>query len=196
MFAAIGLVLALSSATVAPDEAFDENVETAEIIGLLLRDRLAANGEGPDGNYLVVSAEFLVLCTPNDDEQYEYSLTADIGAPGVLPAVPESLRRALLCEPAGGMLPTDNFENAQVVLSSEIDAIFSGEGWWEDFYKTFPGSRGYVQFTAPAFSPDHQHALIYVSHSCGGLCGTGWLVYLARGESGWRIESRQMLWIS
>jgi hypothetical protein len=94
------------------------------------------------------------------------------------------------------MLPSARYENAQVVLESQIEAIFSGEGWWEEFYRTFPESRGYVQFTAPAYSEDGKHALIYVSHSCGGLCGTGWLIYLSKPNGKWEITARRMLWIS
>ena len=69
----MGFVPALSSAALAPAEAVDENAETAEIIGLLLKGRLAADGEEPDGTYLVVSAEYLLLCTPNDDKEYAAS---------------------------------------------------------------------------------------------------------------------------
>jgi hypothetical protein len=107
------------------------------------------------------------------------------------------MRRELVCQQEGGMLPTSRFDDAQMVSASQIDAIFSSDGWWEEFYRTFPGSRGFVAFTDPVFSADRTHALVYVSHSCGGLCGTGWLVYLLRATDGhWRIASRRMLWIS
>ena len=139
----------------------------------------------------------MVLCPPSAEEDVDdFSFASMIKEPSVLPEIPESMRTALLCEQEGGMLPSANFENAQVVLESQIEAIFSGNGWWEDFYKTFPDSRGYVQFTAPVYSGDRKHALIYVSHSCGGLCGTGWLIYLSKSNGRWEISARQMLWIS
>jgi hypothetical protein len=192
---AFGLVPVGSAqaATGAPDS----NADTVEIVNLLINERLGSRGEAPDGDYLIVAAETIVLCPPAAREDEDaFSFAATIGEPAVLPEVPESMRRALICEQEGGMLPSARFENGRVVLASEIEAIFSGNGWWEDFYKVFPGSRGYVQFTNPVFSSDRKHALISVSHSCGGLCGTGWLVFLSHEGATWEISSRQMLWIS
>ena len=96
------------------------------------------------------------------------------------------------------MLPSARYEDATVILDSRVAEIFGsgiGEGW-ESFYGSFPDSRGLIEFTSPVFSEDGQSALVYESHSCGGLCGTGWLILLHREEGRWRVGSRHMLWIS
>jgi hypothetical protein len=172
--------------------------DTTAIVSLLVKDRLAANGEEPEGDYIVVVAETIAVCPPGvgGGDEEEFSTASMIESAGHFPGVPDSMLQAMLCQQEGGMLPSSRIPGATVVLQSEIDAIFSGDGWWEEFYKVFPASRGLVQFTAPAFSTDGRKAMVYVSHSCGGLCGTGWLVLLARDAGGWRITDRKMLWIS
>lgn len=198
--ASVALTLALAGSGSSPEASVNEKADTVEIVGLLLKDRLAANGEEPDGTYLVVAAEYLVICPVKaGDEDEEFSFAKVVEQSCAAANVPAPLRRELLCQQEGGMLPTGSFENAEVVLQSQFTALFAGDisDGWDMFYKAFPGSRGFVEFTAPVFSPDRKHALIYVSHSCGGLCGTGWLVYLSRDASGhWQIASQQMLWIS
>jgi hypothetical protein len=198
--ASVALTLALAGSGSVPAASVDEKTDAVEIVGLLLKERLAANGEEPDGTYLVVAAEYLVICPPKvgeDDEEFSFAKMVEDGCAAA--NVPAPLRRELLCQQEGGMLPTAKFENAEVVLQSQITAFFAGDimDGWDTFYRTFPGSRGYVEFTAPVFSSDHQQALVYVSHSCGGLCGTGWLVNLTRQADGhWRIAAQPMLWIS
>jgi len=199
----VGALVLAASGLAVPASADDADADTTAIVNLLVRDRLAARGEAPDGSYLVVAAETIVLCPPRsrDDEPGDtregFSLSAMVEGSGVFEKAPEPLRRELLCQQEGGMLPTARLDDALVVSETQISAAFSGEGFWDDFYRAFPGSRGYLEFTAPAFSANRREALIYFSHSCGGLCGTGWLVHLSRDAGGaWKIESRQMLWIS
>jgi len=172
------------------------DADTVEIVTLVLKDFLGARGEAPEGSYLVVVAETLVICPPDGEQGDPFSVAAAIREPDLDVEVPQSMRRSLLCDQEVGMLPAANLENARVVLSSEIDAIFTGDGWWDEFYKTFPGSRGFLQFSAIAYSDAGKQAFLYVSHSCGGLCGTGWIVSLSlRGER-WQVTSKRMLWIS
>lgn len=172
--------------------------DTAAIVSVLVKDRLAANGEEPEGDYLVVVAETIAVCPPGvgGGDEEEFSTASMIQSTGHFPGVADSMLQTMLCQQEDGMLPSSRIPSATVVLQSEIDAIFSGDGWWEEFYRVFPGSRGLVQFTAPVFSADGKRALVYVSHSCGGLCGTGWLVLLSRDAGGWQIADRRMLWIS
>lgn len=202
MFAeSLGIALWLAASGSTPTMSVDESADTTEIVNLLINENLASESEAPDGGYLVVVAETLAVCLPETEDPQEraFSLAAMLEQHCASLDVPDSLRRDLLCQQEGGMLPTSRFENGEVVLASQITAIFSGDilRGWDDFYRTFPGSRGLLEFTAPAFSPDGSHALIYVSHSCGGLCGTGFLIYLSRGSDGhWQMTKRSMLWIS
>lgn len=56
-------------------------------------------------------------------------------------------------------------------------------------------TRGWTSVTLPGYSTNGR-ALVYVSYSCGNLCGSGWLVVLQRTRNGWRVESGTSLWIS
>jgi hypothetical protein len=62
-----------------------------------------------------------------------------------------------------------------LVDADEIDGFFrvKGPGGWEDFYKKYPKSGGFVTFSRVGFNSDRTQALVYQSHSCGGLCGGG-----------------------
>lgn len=86
----------------------------------------------------------------------------------------------------------------KMVSSKEIEEFFTrgpGRGW-EGFYKKYPNAAGFWQFSRPGYNMTHDEAVLYVSHSCGRLCGTGHL-YLLRKENGqWVVKNRVMLWIS
>ncbi len=47
-----------------------------------------------------------------------------------------------------------------------------------------------------AFSDDGRQALIEVSGTCGGLCGSGWLVVLERTDDRWQVRGMLMTWVS
>lgn len=161
------------------------DTEFAAIIRAVVDDRLAAKSEAPDGDYLVVAdktsgaPEFLDLST------------------AFLTPLAEELRSQFLVESRKTVaLPPLHASNARLVPQQTIDEIFAGKGWWQEFYRRFPRSKGYLQVSKPAFSADGLNALLYVSHSCGGLCGTGWVMYLTREGRRWRIVDKKMLWIS
>jgi hypothetical protein len=70
---------------------------------------------------------------------------------------------------------------------------------WEGFYKKYPKSAGFWQFSRPGYNFTRDEALLYVGHSCGGLCGTGHLDLLSQQneQNGqWTVKNRMMLWIS
>jgi hypothetical protein len=90
-----------------------------------------------------------------------------------------------------------------IIPSDETDQYFArdkdGErkkDGWKAFYEKHPNAGGFWQFSRPAYNSAGDEALVYVSHSCGWLCGTGHL-YLFSKESGvWKVKNRLMLWIS
>ena len=191
------LALSWVLSAIEPSQEADASTDTAQIVGLLIEERLHANGEAPPGSYLVLSADTIVLCPAEGGEEDDALVSRQVlDQPAVLPKAPAALKMALFCQGSGGVLPPGRYAHARLIWSDEFAAIFSGKGWWEDFYATFPDSRGYVEFTLPVFSPDRTQALLYVSHSCGGLCGTGWLVYLTKAAGRWSIADKTMLWIS
>lgn len=85
------------------------------------------------------------------------------------------------------------------VSGEEQKRIFEKKGvagGWKDFCKGYPKSSGYWSFSPVGYDTKGSEALVYVGHHCGGLCGTGHLVLLAKENDRWIVKNRLMLWIS
>ena len=177
----------------------DEASDAARIFTLILDERLKSTSEGIGGDYLVVENETLMFCSEAQRKAgvrgCDWHDAEGIRRGGEGAAVPESLLAALLAD-SEQPVAVPELKNAKMVSPSVIRRIFASKGWWDEFYRIYPGSRGVLRFSQPAFSQNRAQALVYVSHSCGGLCGTGWLVLLVKNRKAWQIESQSMLWIS
>jgi hypothetical protein len=114
------------------------------------------------------------------------------------------------CMPAGKQFDAewraviDNFkaENAGVVAllpdyplglpyllvpSAQIQALFHAPGYeWEEFNRMYPDSGGYMQVSAVGFDNSKTHAMVYMAHQCGSLCGGGMHHVLEKIEGAWR----------
>jgi hypothetical protein len=86
-------------------------------------------------------------------------------------------------------------ESYKVITREELERIFK-EGHWEDFYKKYPEAGGVWTFSRPGYNSARNEAVLYVSHACGILCGTGHLYFLAKQNDRWTVKNRLMLWIS
>jgi hypothetical protein len=86
----------------------------------------------------------------------------------------------------------------KIIAQSEIDHFFSkvGDDGWKKFYEEFPKSAGFWRLSRPGYNSAGNEALLYVSHVCGYLCGTGHLYLLSKEEGKWIVKNRLMLWIS
>ena len=67
---------------------------------------------------------------------------------------------------------------------------------WKDFYAKHPRAAGFWTFSRPGYNHANDEAVLYVTHSCGWLCGTGHLYFLAKQDGQWRVKNRLFLWIS
>jgi hypothetical protein len=57
--------------------------------------------------------------------------------------------------------------------------------------------RDVVHVSRVGFSRDSSRALLYLGHSCGDLCGTGWRVQFRRdAERRWRIVTADAVWMT
>jgi hypothetical protein len=85
----------------------------------------------------------------------------------------------------------------RIVSGEEIEEYFkkTGDGW-KGFYQKYPNSAGYWGFSHPGYNVAGNEAVLYVSHSCGWLCGTGHLYFLVKQDDKWVVKNRLMLWIS
>jgi hypothetical protein len=67
---------------------------------------------------------------------------------------------------------------------------------WKDFYARHPRTAGFWTFSHPGYNSAKDEALLYVVHSCGWLCGTGHLYFLAREKGKWNVKNKLFLWIA
>ena len=92
-------------------------------------------------------------------------------------------------------LELSGISGTKVVPAADIQRIFKA-GWWSEFYKKYPDASGFAEVSRPVLTKDRQQTLIFIAHHCGGLCGTGTILLLAREGSEWRVVKQEMLWIS
>lgn len=105
----------------------------------------------------------------------------------------------------GGNL-TDSFDpklKHMMVSRKKLDSFYKNtgegnslEGYWENYYKAYPGSGGYIGFSRVGFNKSGSHAILYFQHPCGSLCASGYYLWLKKSENEWKVKSRRMLWIS
>jgi hypothetical protein len=67
---------------------------------------------------------------------------------------------------------------------------------WEDFYKKYPTSSGYVNFSRVGFNTTFTKAIVFRSESCGPLCSSGDYILFEKMDGKWRNVDRFNCWIS
>lgn len=111
--------------------------------------------------------------------------------------IPRRLRQELiLANRASVPVPAFDVRDTIEMPRAKVDGSFAGGNSWDGFYSKFPNANGYAAISRPVLSQDGTHALLYVSHHCGGLCGTGYLHYFARSGGTWRIVDSVLVWVS
>jgi hypothetical protein len=60
----------------------------------------------------------------------------------------------------------------ELISANQIKSIFQ-QGDWKDFYKLYPDSNGYIDFSAVGFNEEKTIAVVYIGKHCGYLCGSG-----------------------
>ena len=93
---------------------------------------------------------------------------------------------------------TDSFKfpvKHVLVEEKELEQFRRARGW-EEFYKTYPASGGFISFSQVGFNPERSQALVYFEHWCGRLCGSGIYLLLERSEEGWKVAKVHRSWIS
>jgi hypothetical protein len=90
----------------------------------------------------------------------------------------------------------------RIVDHRKVDAIFERDAsirsppGWDPFYVEFPGAKGLMRISVPAFTSDGRHAVIYLETTCNVMCGSGFYIELVRGKRGWKVSHRETAWIS
>jgi hypothetical protein len=69
--------------------------------------------------------------------------------------------------------------------------------YWNEFHRRYPRAKGYQAFSPIGYSTNGSEALFYHEYYCGGLCGGGNVVWVARDPNGqWKVRKTMNLWIS
>ena len=117
-------------------------------------------------------------------------------APEFDSVAPRKLRQELiLANQTPSRLQLTGIPNTRVVRSNDLQKIFAN-GWWPDFYRRYPDTAGFAEISKPILTEDRSQALVFLSHHCDGLCGSGTIHFLVRSGSSWRVVKSELVWIS
>ena len=86
-----------------------------------------------------------------------------------------------------------------LVSAKDVEALFpKGEldRAWTRFYSKYPNSSGLITFSNVGFNAEMNQALVSTGRGCGGLCGEGYYVLLAKEKGVWYVKSKIMTWVS
>jgi hypothetical protein len=81
------------------------------------------------------------------------------------------------------------------ISRDSINWIFS-DNEWTTFYRLFPKSNGIINFSRAGFNSRHNQAVLYITHTRGGLDGVGLYILLHKLKGKWRIQQKAIVWIS
>ena len=87
-------------------------------------------------------------------------------------------------------------ERDSVLRTEQQPDLVRVDRYWEAFHRRYPNSFGVFSLSAVGYNARRDHAVVYVNHSCGGLCGNGWIVALRRTANGWRVVSIRETWVA
>jgi len=84
-----------------------------------------------------------------------------------------------------------------LIPKKKIKQIFkSGLDGWGKFYMRFPGSVGLIALSRAGLNSSGNQALVYISHSCRGLCGSGTYMLLVKNKQRWIVKKKFTAWVS
>ena len=88
----------------------------------------------------------------------------------------------------------------QLLLVNEaaISEIFKKRGYegWDEFYRKYPNSSGYITLSRVGFNKQATKAVIYRETGCGSLCGYGGYIFLSRESGEWKVTTGYNCWQS
>jgi len=82
---------------------------------------------------------------------------------------------------------------ADFYASFKVDNLEQG---WENFYRKYPKSPGFIVFSNVGFDAEKKHAILYREIHCGSLCADGSFVLLENTNSEWKVAKTIPIWAS
>lgn len=147
---------------------------------------------------ILVSSTSLCLAAKNASKPADCTFTEaeSFESDGLDKFVPRELRMELLrANTARQPIDLTGVPKVRVVDAADIGKLVDYRSW-KAFYDRYPQTAGWVETSQPVLSADGSHALVYLEHRCGGLCGTGTLLYLEHTPKGWVVVKQLGMWIS
>lgn len=84
-----------------------------------------------------------------------------------------------------------------LITREQIEQMFKRRpGGWDEFYKQFPDSGGYIALSRAGLNSTGNRALVYIGHGCETLCGSGHYLLLVKKDKKWIVQKRFMALIS
>ena len=78
-----------------------------------------------------------------------------------------------------------------------VEEIFKeGCSGWCKFLERYPEAGGYISISRVGFNQMGTQALVYIAYGCGGLCGSGGYMVLAKENGLWKIKGGLAVWDS
>lgn len=83
----------------------------------------------------------------------------------------------------------------QIIATDKYLEIFKNSYPWENLEEEYPKIKSFLTFSRIGLNTQKDKALLFVSISCGPLCGSTWFFYLEKVDNKWELANEQMLTI-
>lgn len=100
--------------------------------------------------------------------------------------------------PARLILPAPGAGRFAFAEPGQLERIFGAHQAlpWQAFHKEFPGATWLLRISRAGIDVLGGQALLYVSGTCGGLCGSGKLCLLRPRDGEWRVAEERTVWVA
>lgn len=175
----------------------DDSVITEEyaVYSALLNEIKQSPNDGKEVKLLVVNERTegpKKMCLPEEVAKWAKEIQADELKPLLADLLIKNEKRYHLSE---------QFKlTRQLLLINEeaVSEIFKRRGYegWDEFYRKYPNSSGYITFSRIGFNKEKTKAIIYREAGCGSLCGYGGYILLNKENGEWKVANGYNCWQS
>ncbi len=85
-----------------------------------------------------------------------------------------------------------------LIDNKDFEVFFRNKDYegWDDFYKKYPNSSGYIGLSRVGFNTNLTKAIIFRTINCGALCGSGDYILFEKIDGKWKEVDRFNCWMS
>jgi hypothetical protein len=79
----------------------------------------------------------------------------------------------------------------------DLEEIFkAGTDGWQNFYKRYPSSSGFIELSQVGFNKTMDQALVFITDTCGMECAVGRYMLLQRNSEGWQVMKAHTVFVA